>query len=142
MIYGLARVLPATGYGVCGYGYGVGKPDPRVTRMQPYVKMLQQAKRGWSSRAKLSRRIKSASEELNMVRKSFLAATVLDIDMVNTIRVPFEVAMTIDRGSYIWKEAWLSCMNIPSLLRLVRSKKFPFHRCKQILSGCIIKIKR
>ena len=36
---GSVRVLPATGYGVRGYGYGVGKSDPRVTRSKPYTKM-------------------------------------------------------------------------------------------------------
>ena len=35
VIYGSVWVPPATGYGVCGYGYGVGKPDPRVTRIKP-----------------------------------------------------------------------------------------------------------
>ena len=34
--YGLVRVLPGTGYGVHGYGCGVGKPDPQVTRSKPY----------------------------------------------------------------------------------------------------------
>ena len=34
--YGTVWVLPATGYGVHGYGCGVGKPDPRYTRVQPY----------------------------------------------------------------------------------------------------------
>ena len=29
-------VLPATGYGVHGYGCGVGKPNPRYTRAKPY----------------------------------------------------------------------------------------------------------
>ena len=32
---GSIRVLPGTGYGVRRYGYGVGKPDPRVTRSKP-----------------------------------------------------------------------------------------------------------
>ena len=35
MNYGTVRVLPATGNGVHGYGYGVGKPDPRYTRVNP-----------------------------------------------------------------------------------------------------------
>ena len=30
------RVLPAAGNGVVGYGYGVGKTYPRVTRTEPY----------------------------------------------------------------------------------------------------------
>ena len=30
-------VLPIVGYGVHGYGYGVGKPDPQVTRFKLYV---------------------------------------------------------------------------------------------------------
>ena len=32
---GSVRVLPGTGYGVCGYGCGVGKSDLRVTRSKP-----------------------------------------------------------------------------------------------------------
>ena len=40
MNYGTVRVLPATGNGVHGYGYGVGKPDPRYTRVQPYQKAM------------------------------------------------------------------------------------------------------
>ena len=30
-------VIPAHGYGFCGFGYGVGKPNPRVTRIEPYM---------------------------------------------------------------------------------------------------------
>ena len=30
-------VLPVAGYGVYGFGYGVGKADPRVTRFKPYL---------------------------------------------------------------------------------------------------------
>ena len=26
------------GYGLCGFGYGVGKPDPRITRIKPFGK--------------------------------------------------------------------------------------------------------
>ena len=40
MNYGTVRVLPATGNGVHGYGYGVGKPDPRYTRVQPYSRLI------------------------------------------------------------------------------------------------------
>ena len=40
MNYGTVRVLPATGNGVHGYGYGVGKPDPRYTRVQPYCHVV------------------------------------------------------------------------------------------------------
>jgi hypothetical protein len=36
MNYGTVRVLPAMGYGVHGYGCGVGKPDLWYTRVQPY----------------------------------------------------------------------------------------------------------
>ena len=32
----MVRVLYATGYGVCRYGYGVGKPDPWYTCVQPF----------------------------------------------------------------------------------------------------------
>ena len=30
------------GYGLCGFGYGVGKPDPRVTRIKPYIFTINQ----------------------------------------------------------------------------------------------------
>ena len=33
----MVRVLPAAGYGVHGYGYGVRKTDPRYTRAEPYA---------------------------------------------------------------------------------------------------------
>jgi len=35
--YGTVWVLPTTGYGVYGYGCGVGKPDLRYTRAEPYL---------------------------------------------------------------------------------------------------------
>jgi hypothetical protein len=34
--YGSVGVLPTTGHGVRGYGYGVGKSYPRYTRAEPY----------------------------------------------------------------------------------------------------------
>ena len=37
VIYGSGTGSTRHGYGVCGYGYGVGKPDPRVTRSKPYL---------------------------------------------------------------------------------------------------------
>ena len=45
------RVLPATGYGVRGYGYGVGKSDPQVTRSKPYVPGCLPAKDGYAQRS-------------------------------------------------------------------------------------------
>ena len=39
-IYGSVSVYTGHGYGVCGYGYGVGKSDPRYTRVQPYPLLL------------------------------------------------------------------------------------------------------
>ena len=35
VIYGSVRVVPAAGYGICGYGYGIDKIDPRVTCFKP-----------------------------------------------------------------------------------------------------------
>ena len=35
-------VLPVAGYGVYGFGYGVGKADPRVTRFKPYARVTAQ----------------------------------------------------------------------------------------------------
>jgi hypothetical protein len=31
----VVTVSPVAGYGVHRYGYGVGKPDPRITRFKP-----------------------------------------------------------------------------------------------------------
>ena len=31
--------IPVTGYGVCGFGYGMGKSHPRYTRVQPYPQL-------------------------------------------------------------------------------------------------------
>ena len=36
VIYGLGMGNTCHGYSVCGYGYGVGKPDPQVTHFKPY----------------------------------------------------------------------------------------------------------
>ena len=37
VIYGSVWVLPMAGYGVHGYGCGVEKSDPWVTRFKPYM---------------------------------------------------------------------------------------------------------
>ena len=41
-IYGSVSVYTAYGYGIWGFGYGVGKPDPRYTRVEPYLLPLWQ----------------------------------------------------------------------------------------------------
>ena len=37
MNYGSGMGIPVTGYGVCGFGYDMGKSHPRYTRVQPYT---------------------------------------------------------------------------------------------------------
>ena len=36
VIYSLVWVLPMAGYGIHGYGCGVGKSDSQVTHFKPY----------------------------------------------------------------------------------------------------------
>ena len=38
--YSMVQLLPATGYSVCGYGYGVGKPNPWYTCVQHHMTHL------------------------------------------------------------------------------------------------------
>ena len=37
MNYGSGTGIPVTGYGVCGFGYSMGKSHPQYTCVQPYV---------------------------------------------------------------------------------------------------------
>ena len=57
VIYGSIRVVPGCGYSVCGFRYGVGKPDLWVTCIKPYkvhnsigifILIRKNTIRGWS----------------------------------------------------------------------------------------------